>query len=247
MKCFSDCDDYFYLFRRNHYDIIERMDDDTCSCRDTGLNLTRTIDIKGHHLVPNCSIQFTRATALTLQKLCAEGKDQFITNLNHCVPLTQINDLHINYDNVNTDMLIEILCYMPNLDSLTLYYCQLQHVLTRSARQEDQIAHLVSTNKITKVVIRGSVKNTLEDLQFLVNLCPRIEDLEILFNEDTLEYIAQIVSSKHISSSIHLFSLLIRNINPAMVEKFRTMIGYDNILHNDYTFEHINNFLSLWW
>jgi hypothetical protein len=61
-------------------------------------------------------------------------------------------------------MLIEICGYMSNLDSLSLYYHPLQYVLTQSLRQEAPIAHLVSRNKITKVIISGVTRNTLEDL-----------------------------------------------------------------------------------
>ena len=156
----SDCDVYLSLFRRKQYDIFERTDRDTCSCRETGLNLAQTVSIESHHLIPNCAIQFARATSLRLQHFRAENKDQFITDLNQCIPLTQIRRLYISYSNLDTSMLIEMLCCVPNLDSLRLYYHPLKHVSTRSVRQEAQIAHLVSKNKITKVIIGGVKPST---------------------------------------------------------------------------------------
>ncbi|CAF3844293.1 unnamed protein product [Rotaria sordida] len=182
-------------YRRSVYDIFERTDDDTCSCRETGLNLAQKISIEGHHVVPNCSIQFARATSLRLEHLRTEYKDQFITNLNHCIPLMQIRRLYISYSNFDTSMLIEILCCMLNLDSLSFYYHPLKHESIWSVRQEVQIPHLVSTNKITKVIIGGVVYNTLEDLRFLINLCPPIQYFEIMVKEDALKYIAQITLS----------------------------------------------------
>ncbi|CAF4646210.1 unnamed protein product, partial [Rotaria sp. Silwood2] len=182
-------------YRRKQYYIFEGTDRDTCSCCETGLNLAQNICIEGRHLIPNCSIQFARATSLSFEYPYSENKDQFITDLNHCIPLAQIRRLCISYFNLDTDMLIKILCCMPNLESFDPHYRPLKHLSTRSATQEVQIAHLVSQNKITKVIIGGAHNNTLEDLKFLINLCPRIQYLEIQIDEDSLEYIAQIILS----------------------------------------------------
>ena len=70
----SDCDVYLSLFRRKKYDIFERTDRDTCSCRETGLNLAQTVSIEGCHLIPNCSIQFARATSLVFSTFALKTK-----------------------------------------------------------------------------------------------------------------------------------------------------------------------------
>ncbi len=142
---------------------------------DYGLNLTRNINIEGHHLIPNLSIQFVRDTSPSLEISYTKDKYQFIIDLNRCVRLIKIRHLNINYANLNTGMLIEILCCMSNLNSLSLYYRPLQHIITQSVKQEAQIIHLMSKNKITKVIITGVVNNMLEDFSFFINLCPRIQ------------------------------------------------------------------------
>ncbi|CAF3623662.1 unnamed protein product [Rotaria sp. Silwood1] len=137
--------------KRKQYYIFERADQDTCSCRETGLNLTENICIEGRYLIPNCSIQFASATSLSFQYDYSENRNQFINDLNHCIPLAQIRRLCISYSNLDTDMLVKILCCMPNLESFDPHYRPLKHLSTRYATQEAQIAHLVSQNKIKSV------------------------------------------------------------------------------------------------
>jgi hypothetical protein len=51
----------------------------------------------------------------------------------------------------------------------------------------------------------------MEDSQFLINLCPHIQYIEIQIEEDTLQYITQIILSNHGKSSSHIFLLFIWN------------------------------------
>ena len=97
-------------------------------------------------------------------------------------------------------MLIDILCYVHNSDSLNPNYHILKQRGNRSAKQETQIGHFVLPNRITQVHADGTDKSMLEGLQYLISLCPCLQYPETRIREHALYYLTEILSSKYKNS-----------------------------------------------
>jgi hypothetical protein len=76
--------------------------------------------MKTRHVVADFSHTFPRATDLTLIGNYTNDIHSFIDNLGHIIPLTQITNLNISYNDHCFNSFIKLLIHMPNVYSLVL-------------------------------------------------------------------------------------------------------------------------------
>jgi hypothetical protein len=231
--------------RRSNYELFERVIGDTCPRRETGLNFSKRIIIHGNCIDAHCSIQYLRATELSLSGCSTQGKEKLMSYLNCNIHLAQITRLSIGYRNLAIDNLIKILYHMPNVDYLSCYPKPLLQITSESAEQEAQMIELMSRSKITKLDIGGGILYTLDEIQCLVRLCPRLEYLEADLGEDMLEWIAESLLAK--KTTPYMFSCCFWNAKRVMMRKLQTITDHMTNFHNDYLMQFINDFLYLWW
>jgi len=149
------------------------------------------------------------------------------------VPLLQITELHIKKNELSVDQLIQILCLLPHLQSLTL-----ANILSLGSKRTDVLSR---NNRITKLIIDDD-ECQFKHVRFLIHLFPRLEYLEISIDENNLEKILRFLLSKLPC----LFSLFLLNVNYKVIEKVQSLIKNEKLL-NDYTSERIQGGLYLWW
>jgi hypothetical protein len=161
-----------------------------------------------------------------------EENPSFIHDINSLIPLTQITNLNIKDKQFSINHLIEILHSLPNLQSLTL---------SNTLPFESKRKFSSRNNQITKLIIDDD-ECELKHIHFLIYLFPYLEYLEIGINENNLQDILRYLLLK----SKYLFSLLLLNINYNIIEKMKTLIQNEKLIH-DYTIERIHGGLFLWW
>jgi hypothetical protein len=174
-------------------------------------------------------------TKLTLKDNNIEENPLFINDMTGIVPLLQITELHIKKNEFSVDQLIQILCLLPHLQSLTL-----ANILSLGSKRTDTTDVLSRNNRITKLIIDDECQ--YEHVRFLIHLFPRLEYLEISIDENNLEKILRFLLSKLQC----LFSLFLLNVNYKVIEKVQSLIKNEKLL-NDYTSERIQGGLYLWW
>ncbi|CAF3841478.1 unnamed protein product [Rotaria sp. Silwood1] len=187
---------------------------------------------------------FPNASKLTFCETFEVPCDSIIIDLNRLLPLKQLTKLNIECHHFSFEQLIDLLQFTPNvhvlkLDSILLYRTDSVSI------QQNELSKLVSNmNTITKVTIIKEI--TLEKIQLLTTVFPRMEYLTInLYKEDLLP-IARFLLSKSNNNTRYLSSLCISKQRNDLMIILKTLIKSKKLLH-DYTLKVINRKLYLWW
>jgi len=121
----------------------------------------------------------------------------------------------------------------------------LKSIINYLSIQQSETFRLVSdTNVITNIIIKE--KCTLEEIQLVVTLCPRLEHLTIRVPIDFFELTLQLLLSNTNENTLHLFSLCITDVSQSLVEILEMFIKSEELL-DDYSLKFIDNKLYLWW
>lgn len=194
-----------------------------------------------HHVVADFSHRFPRATNLTLIGNYTNDIDSFIDNLGHIIPLTQITDLNISYNDHCFKSLTKILAHMSNIYSLVLNEMPTQETTNFLSEEQVNIIDQMSNNSVTDVCIDVF---KLNNIQLLINLFPKMKTLCIDKVKDNLVSVVRTLLLKR-SDNSPLFSLTLRG-EDEIVEQLKTIIDSEKLIDN-YTIEHTNNLIKLWW
>ncbi|CAF4720227.1 unnamed protein product [Rotaria sp. Silwood1] len=187
---------------------------------------------------------FPNATKLTFCETFEVSRDLIAMDLNRFLPLQQLTKLTIECHHFSFEQLIELLQFTPNvhvlkLDSILLYRTDSVSI------QQNELSKLVSNmNTITKVTISKEI--TLEKIQLLTTVFPRMEYLTINLYKQDLQPIAQFLLSKSNNNTRYLSSLCISKQRNDLMTILKTLIKSKKLLH-DYTLKVINRKLYLWW
>jgi hypothetical protein len=157
----------------------------------------------------NCVKYFPNATELTL---CSFDQGQRFpsTTLIRTMPLTQLTKLVIDYNYIFFAHIIELLSYTPNIHTFTInrgLFDEQDIVL----RQQSEAFQLVSnTNNIkTLNIISGC---SVLGVNFLINLCPRLQHITIKNCRYSLVPILQLLWSQDNDNIRHLHSLCLHGL-----------------------------------
>jgi hypothetical protein len=132
----------------------------------------------------------------------------------------------------------------PNIHTLKFYSILLYRTDSVSIQQNDIFQLVSNTNAVTILTIDKEV--TLEKIQLLVTLFPRLEYLTINLYKETLESIVRFLSSKSNNNIRYLSSLCISKQRPDLIKKLRLLLQSEK-LFNDYILNSIHRKLYLWW
>jgi hypothetical protein len=184
---------------------------------------------------------FPNATKLTLCETFEVPRNSITIDLNCILPLKQLTKLTIKCHRFSFEQLIELLQFTPNvhilkLDSILLYRTDSISI------QQNQLSQLVSSmNTITKITISKEI--TLEKIQLLTAVFPRMEYLTINLYKKDLEAIVRFLLSK---PTRYLSSLCISKQRHDLVTTLKNLIESEKLLQ-DYVLKVINRKLYLWW
>ena len=198
------------------------------------------LTIGGQSVIDKCLVRFPNIIELTLIENHIEKIDRFINNFNRIVPLSQLTHLIIKHQDLTISQLIEILDVSPNIESLT--FNGVSHLIIHPLSVKDiDLTRLMSKkNKITEMIM--TYQCTLEHILFFVDLCPRLQRLEIDIDETQLEPIVQFLLSNNVPD---LFWLNLMN-GSIQIEQIQTIIERNKLLH-DYVVRKPLMSSYLWW
>jgi hypothetical protein len=188
--------------------------------------------------------QFTNITELTLSDSFLLLRDPLVNNLNRIIPLKQLTKLTLQCHRLHFEQLIELLHFTPTVHTLNVESVLL-YGMNSASIQENNLFELVSnTNTITNLTIDKEI--TLEKIELVVALFPRLEYLTINLYTEVLEPIARFLLSKSNEHTRHLSCLCVSKQLGILLTNLRTLIESEKLL-DDYTLKSINRKLYLWW
>ncbi|CAF1584378.1 unnamed protein product [Rotaria sp. Silwood1] len=232
-------------YRRKDYVLYDELVENIWSSRfDINEDSIHHICIHSTNMIKKSIDHFPNATKLTFCKTFEVPRDLIIIDLIRLLPLKQLTKLTIECHYFSFEQLIELLQFTPNVHVLKLESILLYRTDSVSI-QQNELSKLVSNmNTITKVTISKEI--TLEKIQLLTTVFPRMEYLTINLYKQDLQPIAQFLLSKSNNNTRYLSSLCISKQRNDLMTILKTLIKSKKLLR-DYTLKVINRKLYLWW
>ncbi|CAF0991797.1 unnamed protein product [Rotaria sordida] len=143
--------------------------------------------------------------------------------------ITQIYHLKISEENICCTKLIDKL---PSLYSLKIFSLKLLELIFADF-YEHKLHLVANNNNITKVYLFKM--NTIEEVYFLIRLCPDIAYLKVNFinNIDYEVFLKDLLMKINNAGNqyLHLLCLYIPTANNEMISKLQDMINREKLLH----------------
>jgi hypothetical protein len=187
---------------------------------------------------------FPNVTELTLSETFDVPRDSIAANLNRIIPLRQLTKLSLGCLRLPFEQIIELLHLTSNIRILKLDSVLLYGTDSVSIEQKDIFQIVSNMNNITNLTIDKEI--TLDKIQLLVTLFPRLEYLIMNLYKEDLESIARYLLSKFNDNTRHLSSLCISKQRKDLMEILSNLLESEKLLDN-YILKIINRKLYLWW
>lgn len=149
-------------------------------------------------------------------------------------PFTHLN---LQCSDTPIDLLIEIVHLLPHLRSLEISSLPLVEVNNLSAEETDMLLLVSITNEITRVKLDDLT--AIEQVHFLMNLCPRMRCLELGFvNENDLERLLIFISMNNTTYIPFLCCLCLsaRVGHENVIRKLNNIIDFESLFYSDRAF-----------
>jgi hypothetical protein len=197
----------------------------------------------------------TQSIQLTIEDYTIETWDpSYIDDMKPCFTAVQFTHLSIDCKGLPMGVLIEIIRLLPNL--LTLEVSNSPVLQTDGVSFEDsEMLLLVSiTNNITKVKL--TKMDSLDQINFLFNLCPRIEYLEVGCTTETdLEKLIGCISLNNNTCVLYLYCLClcVPDANEKTIQTLHKIIDFERLFQmesktfHDYSIQHRQKKIFLNW
>lgn len=221
------------------------MNENTCLRNyEPNIDSVKSVHIKSEKGLINCMNYFPNATELIFEDSFPINQDSIATSFNGIVPLKQLTKLAIECHRFAFGKVVRLLSIIPNIHTLILKSMPVYRNEYVSIKKCAYFRSVSNTNNITNVTIEE--KCTLEKLQLLVALCPRLEHLRINPHIKSLESILRFISDKTNHNTRHLFSLTFFDIERKCLNKPKHLIKSEKLLDN-YSLMAIDRRVYLWW
>ncbi|CAF4268043.1 unnamed protein product, partial [Adineta steineri] len=232
-------------YRRKHYTLYNNIYQTTClNSKETHLKSVQNLKIQNDKETINCKYYFPNATTLTLQNKLSPTYNLISVNLSRVIPLKQLTKLVIESNPISLTKLIELLRCTPHIHTLVLKSMSLYGINYNSIQQNQSFQLVSNANTITNVTCNGEC--TLEKLQILVALFPRIQHLTIKPHTKNLESCTRFLVEKTNRNTNHLCSLCLLTTAKNWLTRLNTLIASETLL-DDYMLKMIDWHLYLWW
>ncbi|CAF2865435.1 unnamed protein product [Rotaria sp. Silwood2] len=240
-----------YPYRKTWYNHYEYEQFDVYSDGNIHQQTSKFIDISCQQETTNSFIQ---SIQLTIENHAfAVWYPSYTDHMKPCLLAVKFTHLKIHCNDTPIDMLIELIHLMPNLQSLEVLSLPLVN-LTDLSRENTEMLLLVSiNNKITKVKFDKMVE--INQIHFLMNLCPRMQYLEIGYTtENNLENIVGSISMNNTTHILYLcgLCLYVSDANEKTIQRLHSIIDFERLFHPvkafcDYTIRRIGDKIYLKW
>jgi len=142
------------------------------------------------------------------------------------------------------DEIVKLLRFTPNLHTLKLDHLSTYETSLKLIQESDAFQYLSNKNKIINLEIR--LWCSLEEIQLIVNLFPKLEYLKIGVCRKEIEQIVRYLFTNNNNKTCHLFFLCISQIPKICLREINMLIKYEKLL-DDYFIKFVNRDLYLWW
>lgn len=194
--------------------------------------------------------QLSKSRQLILADVSPEIWYQTLTihdYINYILPVMQIDHLYIQ-GQIFIVKLGEILCLLPELDSLKLYTISFSYPRSVTDEELSAVYYLTNKNKITKVCL-GKICQ-IEEAYIFIALCPLIQQLQIdcLYEIDVELFVRSLLIEIK-NRSIQTLRLLCFRVSTAdddMIQKLEKMIKSENLLF-DFTIKRVMDKIYVQW
>ncbi|CAF4059611.1 unnamed protein product [Adineta steineri] len=141
--------------------------------------------------------------------------------------------------------LVKLLSVAVNLHTLKFDYISIDEINPVTI-QQDVIFQLVSkTNVVKDLTLK--CRSSLEIVELLFALCPRLQNLELHYNfTDLLRSLMRLILSKTSNNNRHLSSLCFIVETNETEENLKMVIKNDKLL-DDYMLKCIDKKVYIWW
>jgi hypothetical protein len=182
-------------------------------------------------------------TALTFEDGFTTTHDSIGTILSRIIPLKQLTKLVSECHNFSFIKMIDLLSLTPNMHTLIFASMSFYRNDYMSIEQSETFRFVSNTNMISDATFKESC--TLEKLQLLVVLCPRLQRLTINTLERDLKPMTRFLLERTNQNTSHLFSLCFLRACNNWCEKLKTLINSETLL-DDYMLKLLGAKLYLW-
>jgi hypothetical protein len=204
--------------------------------------------MSNEHQSVTSTVKLPEINQLTIIDMFDVDNDQsFFDALGPILLTAQIRCLKITCRKIFIGTLIDLIRYLPNLHSLIVTYLAMVDPRCLLVEEATTLRFVSQNNKITRVNLQQM--NDLAQVQFLLELCPRIEYLEVdctnvVYPEDVIRFILM----KNIKYIPNLSSLClkIRPTKTDLVYHLKRMIDFEQ-LHQNYTIQQTENSIHFQW
>jgi len=179
---------------------------------------------------------------------CAfERYKHFIKNINRIFQIIRITSLNIDLSYSSVDLLIDFINRLPYLNSLSVSCLPLLE-LNNSTNKSSKFNSVSNNNNIKKINLEKMI--AFEQIQFLIDLCPHIEYLQVgctsNFNSEMFKRFVLIKNNMKKIVKLYLLCLDISTADEKMIEKFQTMIDLERLI-SDYSIKRVLNKIYFQW
>ncbi|CAF2077536.1 unnamed protein product [Rotaria magnacalcarata] len=168
----------------------------------TTFDTVRHVYIDEEQSVSNCLFRFPKCTELTLLKSLCQNRDSTITSLHRIIPLMQLIRLTIRCLDLFFGTIIEVLHSAPNIQILDVDFEYLFKLNPISAEQTEKLRLVSNENKIQRLTISRDC--TAKVAEVFVNLCPRVQRIDMNISIKEFESTMRVLLMKHNINSQHL-------------------------------------------
>ncbi|CAF1281594.1 unnamed protein product [Rotaria sordida] len=231
-------------YRRKDYTFYWELDKQICPhLQENNLNSVKRLLIRNKRTTSDFVNYFPNATELTISYCFERSDEPFIPILHRIVPLEHLTKLHIGLVYFPFEQMVELISLTPNLHTLKLHVLFINETCSKLIKQTDIFRYVLKTNKITNLEFNCP---TLKDIQFLVDLFPRLEYIKIGMDNQRMKEILRFLFTNISNKLSHLFFLCIDRVPKRYLQEFDMLLKSENLL-NDYFIKLINRQLYLWW
>lgn len=208
------------FFRRRDYILYGKYNQDNQV--KNNYHFVRHVHIHNQSVISDRSIFFPNADELTISFDYSRSCYLQVSSLSQCIPLEGIHKITINSNRFHIVTLIQMLSSTPNCSQLILKSLLLENIDSVSIRQTTIFSSVSNTNKITDIIFKSIC--TFKQLELLIKLCPRVQQLNISVSQQEFTSIIKYLFAKSNKNTRHLVSLYIQNSKDIYVEKLMNLL-----------------------
>jgi len=165
-------------------------------------------------------------------------------SISHISAVAEIYHLEID-EEVYTDMLIQILLLLPELDSLQIPSLPYSNPIYMTDKNLKVLSSLTYKNQITKVYLKKMTK--IEEIYFLIKLCPHMTYLKVgSLNNMNIGLFVRLILMNISNHQLRLLCFRVIAADDQIIEKLNKMIHFEKFIL-DYTIKRVLDDIYLQW